>query len=257
MPRTSGTHDGEARSSRSKLPRQHEIVEELLLPQVHNEFFLWEGCSREAKSRLRKAESDEEIFTLVAWIRAFNINEPIYAELCHEFYSTYEFDEVCVDDELQSKKIIKFRLGERAHNLTLMTGYDKIQKNDLWLLSMFDARHQNGYENVAWVIVKWMKRKGAGTQKESQFCCGPPEGTSMQDLYDMMGRMEIRKEAIREIELGSHITGRYSVQGVFEAYGWVYSVPLQGAYHPPGAPILALLMGLRTLLLIDDASHKD
>ncbi|GJV27578.1 hypothetical protein Tco_1384026 [Tanacetum coccineum] len=24
------------------------------------------------------------------------------------------------------------------------TGYDKIQKNDLWLLSMFDARHQNG-----------------------------------------------------------------------------------------------------------------
>ncbi|GJY60831.1 hypothetical protein Tco_0461488 [Tanacetum coccineum] len=23
------------------------------------------------------------------------------------------------------------------------TGYDKIHKNDLWLLSMFDARHQN------------------------------------------------------------------------------------------------------------------
>ncbi|GJQ92460.1 hypothetical protein Tco_0003599 [Tanacetum coccineum] len=52
--------------------------------------------------------------------RAFNINEPIYAELCHEFYSTYEFDEVCADDELQSKKIIKFRLGGRAHSLTLL-----------------------------------------------------------------------------------------------------------------------------------------
>ncbi|GKF57613.1 hypothetical protein Tco_0171150, partial [Tanacetum coccineum] len=37
---------------------------------------------------------------------------------------------------------------------------------------MFDARHQNGYENVAWVIARWMKRKGAGTQKESQICCG-------------------------------------------------------------------------------------
>ncbi|GJX04202.1 ribonuclease H-like domain-containing protein [Tanacetum coccineum] len=171
--------------------------------------------------RLREAGSDEEIFTSVAWIRAFNINEPIYAELCHEFYSTYEFDEVCADDELQSKKIIKFRLGGRAHNLTLLefarrlglyqavkleeegfnvyfegglrnddnfnaqdywlsisrednlglsrshtstirnpilrvihkmityglcqrtTGYDKIQKNDLWLLNMFDARHEN------------------------------------------------------------------------------------------------------------------
>ncbi|GJZ53332.1 hypothetical protein Tco_0608217 [Tanacetum coccineum] len=52
------------------------------------------------------------------------------------------------------------------------TGYDKIQKNDLWLLSMFDARHQNRYANVAWLIARWMKRKGAGTQRESQICCG-------------------------------------------------------------------------------------
>ncbi|GJV38572.1 hypothetical protein Tco_1411049 [Tanacetum coccineum] len=70
--------------------------------------------------RLREAGSDEEIFTSVDWIRAFNINEPIYAELYHEFYPTYEFDKVCADDELQTKKIIKFRLGERAHSLTLL-----------------------------------------------------------------------------------------------------------------------------------------
>ncbi|GKE63784.1 hypothetical protein Tco_1514151, partial [Tanacetum coccineum] len=50
--------------------------------------------------RLREAESEEEIFTSVAWIRAFNINEPIYVKLCHDFYSTYEFDEVCADDKL-------------------------------------------------------------------------------------------------------------------------------------------------------------
>ncbi|GJT15086.1 hypothetical protein Tco_0873792 [Tanacetum coccineum] len=288
--------------------------------------------------RVSEAESDEEIFTSVAWIRAFNINEPIYAELCHEFYSTYEFDEVCADDELQTKKIIKFRLGGRTYSLTLLefarrlglyqaveleedgfnvyfegglrnddnfnaqdywlsisrednlglsrshtstirnpilrvihkmityglcqrtTGYDKVQKNDLWLLSMFDARHQNGYANVAWVIARWMKRKGAGTQKESQICCGQfisklarkcrvltedvvrslsapiycrdldttmlrdltdydgkfiledpqpgvprvgiprPPRASMQDLYDRMGRMEIRQDAIERME---------------------------------------------------------
>ncbi|GKF40079.1 hypothetical protein Tco_0120140 [Tanacetum coccineum] len=73
------------------------------------------GCDGEIddmfRIRLHEVGSDEEIFTLVAWIRAFNINEPIYAELCHEFYSTCEFDEVCADDELQSKKTIKFRLG--------------------------------------------------------------------------------------------------------------------------------------------------
>ncbi|GJT47980.1 hypothetical protein Tco_0974137 [Tanacetum coccineum] len=174
----------------------------------------------------------KEIFTLVAWIRDFNINEPIYAELCHEFYSTYEFDEVCADDELHSKKIIKFRLGGQTHTLTLLkfahrlglyqaveleedgfnvyfhgglhsddnfnatnywlsisreenlslsrshtstiknpilrvihkmityglyqrtTGYDKVKKNDLWLLIMFDARHQNGYANAAWVLTE-------------------------------------------------------------------------------------------------------
>ncbi|GJV14121.1 hypothetical protein Tco_1359444 [Tanacetum coccineum] len=156
---TMGTNDDKARSSRSKLSR-HETIEEVLLSQVYHEFFLWEGCNRDAKSRyytrlvqllprliyspcivnwdvlnrmdcdgeiddmlkirVREAESEEEIFTLVAWIRAFNINEPIYAELCHKFYSTYEFDEVCADDELQTKKIIKFRLGGRAHSLTLL-----------------------------------------------------------------------------------------------------------------------------------------
>ncbi|GJQ96098.1 retrotransposon ORF1 [Tanacetum coccineum] len=57
---TSGTHDGEAGSSRSKRPRQHKTVEELLLPQVHHEFLLWEGCSREAKSSLGDCEIDEE-----------------------------------------------------------------------------------------------------------------------------------------------------------------------------------------------------
>nr|GEW37387.1 hypothetical protein [Tanacetum cinerariifolium] len=215
---TSGTHDEEAGSSRSKRPRQHEIVEEVLLPQVHHEFLLWEGCSLDAKSRyntrlpqllprhiyspciikwdvlnrmgcdgeiddmlrirLHEAGSEEDIFTSAASIRAFNINEPIYAELCHEYYFTYEFNEVCAGDELQSKKIIRFRLGDlrsdehfnaqdywlsisREEHLGLSrsptstirnpflrvihkmityglcqrtTGYDKIHKNDLWLL---------------------------------------------------------------------------------------------------------------------------
>ncbi|GKE05711.1 hypothetical protein Tco_1397729, partial [Tanacetum coccineum] len=104
---TMGTNDDEAGSSRSKRSR-HETVEEVLLPQVHHEFLLLEGCNRDAKSRMdcdgeiddmlkirvREAESEEEIFT--------------------------SFDEVCADDELKSKKIIKFRLGGRAHSLTLL-----------------------------------------------------------------------------------------------------------------------------------------
>ncbi|GJV43369.1 ribonuclease H-like domain-containing protein [Tanacetum coccineum] len=290
--RIMGGNDDEAGSSRSKPSRQYETVEEVLLLQVHHEFLLWEGCNNEAKSRyntklanllprhvyspcvvnwdvlnrigcdgeiddmlrikLREAESNEEIFTSVAWIRAFNIKEPIYSELCREFYSTYEFDEVYADDELQTKKIINFRLGGRAHSLTLLEFARK--------LGLYHAeRHQNGYVNVAWLIARWIKRKGAGTQKESQICYGQfitklarklrvlsdevlrslsaliycrdldtttlrelidfegrlipkdpqpgvprvgilrPLRASMQDLYEMMGNMEIRQGVIERM----------------------------------------------------------
>nr|GEY15994.1 hypothetical protein [Tanacetum cinerariifolium] len=42
---------------------------------------------------------------------------------------------------------------------------------EVWLLKTC-LRHQNGYANMAWLIVRWMKKRGAGTQKESQICCG-------------------------------------------------------------------------------------
>nr|GEZ97550.1 hypothetical protein [Tanacetum cinerariifolium] len=54
-----GGNDAEAGSSRSKRSRQFETVEEVLLPQVHNEFLLWEGCSWDAKSR--QFETVEEV----------------------------------------------------------------------------------------------------------------------------------------------------------------------------------------------------
>ncbi|GKE05303.1 hypothetical protein Tco_1397321 [Tanacetum coccineum] len=49
-----------------------------------------------------------------------DITELQSLELCHEFYSTYEFDKVYANDELQTKKIIKFRLGGIAHSLALL-----------------------------------------------------------------------------------------------------------------------------------------
>ncbi|GJX02867.1 retrotransposon ORF1 [Tanacetum coccineum] len=82
------------------------------------------GCGEEIDGMLRinlcEVRTNEDIFTSVSWIRGFNINEPIYSELCHEYYLTYEFDEVCADDELKTKKIIKFKLGGYAHRLTLL-----------------------------------------------------------------------------------------------------------------------------------------
>ncbi|GJZ25369.1 hypothetical protein Tco_0569622 [Tanacetum coccineum] len=142
----------------------------------------------------------EEIFSSEAWRRAFDINEPIYTELCHEFYSTYEFDEfnfarVCStfglyhSDEVNEKGFnVYFQGGLRgnenfntrdywlsissADELHLTIGYDKVQRNELWLMSMFEAKHQNDYANVAWLMAKWLKRKGVRSQKDSMICCG-------------------------------------------------------------------------------------
>ncbi|GJT14117.1 hypothetical protein Tco_0861159 [Tanacetum coccineum] len=261
------------------------------------------------KISLKEAESGEEIFFFVAWVRAFNIHEPIYPELCREFYATYEFDEVCVDDELQSKKIISFRLGGRAHSLTLLefarrlglhhayeleeegfdtyfqgglrsyekfnareywericidrdlhlsrslityvrfpilgvlhkmityglcqrtTRYEKIQRNDLWLLSIFEARHQNGYANVAWVIAKWIKRKGAGSQKDSQICCS--QFISKIARKSRVLTEEIVRTLINDVlEIAARELQEY--QGIFEHIVRFYNVPLQGDYNPPG-----------------------
>ncbi|GKE35359.1 hypothetical protein Tco_1454681 [Tanacetum coccineum] len=235
--------------------------------------------------KVREAKSGEGIFTFVAWIRVFNINKPIYAKLCHEFYSTYKFDEVCDSDELQTKKIIKFRLGGRAHSLTLLEFacrlglYQAAELNEDEFNVYFEGglrsdenfnaqEHQNGYANVAWLIARWMKKKGAGTKKESQICCGQfitklarktrvltnevirslsapiycrdLDTITLRELIDSEGKLNpedpqpgVPREAIERMEYKqSYHWDMY--QGVFEHMVGVYSVPLQGAYNPPG-----------------------
>ncbi|GJY05245.1 hypothetical protein Tco_0371185 [Tanacetum coccineum] len=120
--------------------------------------------------------------------------EEAMLELCHEFYATYEFEEEVTDEELMSKKLIKFRLCGRAHSLTILKfarrlglyTNDEIQddrfetyfhgglRNDdhFNVNQYWSARNHEGYANVAWLIAKWLKRKGVGTQKESMICCG-------------------------------------------------------------------------------------
>ncbi|GKB23193.1 hypothetical protein Tco_0862594, partial [Tanacetum coccineum] len=173
------------------------------------------GCNGEIddmlRIRLRKAGSDEEIFNSVAWIRAFNINEPIYNELCNEFYSTYEFDEVCADDELQvlTEDVVRSLSAP-------------IYCRDLDTITLRDLINSDGK------LIPKDPQSGV-----PRFGIPRPPGASMQDLYDMMGRMEIRQEAIERMEYRqSYHRDRY--QGVFKHMAGVYSIPMQGAYNPPG-----------------------
>ncbi|GJS66690.1 hypothetical protein Tco_0681254 [Tanacetum coccineum] len=286
MPRTMGGNDVEAGSSRSKRSRQFETMKEVLLPQVHHDFLLWEdilngmGCDGEIDDMLRiklhEADSNEEIFTSVAWIRVFNIKEPIYAKLCHEFYSIYEFDEVCADDELQSKKIIKFRLRGRAHNFTLLEfayrlglyhadeleedGFDvyfqgglrsddNFNAHEYWLsisreenLSL-SRSHASTIRNLILRTPKWVHECGlvdckVDEEKRSWYSKGGDlDTTTLRELINSEGRLIPEDPQPGVPRVGIPRPSRASMHDLYDrmgTYGGVYSVPLQGAYNPPG-----------------------
>ncbi|GJS42381.1 putative reverse transcriptase, RNA-dependent DNA polymerase [Tanacetum coccineum] len=160
-------------------------------------------------------------------------------ELCHEFYSTYEFDKVYADDELQTKKIIKFRLGGRAHNLTLLEfarrlglyHADELEEdgiNGYFEGGLRSDEHFNAHEywksrvltdDVIRSLSALIYYRDLDTtllrdliDSEGRLIPEDPQPgvprvgiprpprASMQDLYYRMGRMEIRQEAIERIE---------------------------------------------------------
>ncbi|GJY90257.1 hypothetical protein Tco_0505453 [Tanacetum coccineum] len=234
MPRSIGTHDDEAGSFslRPKRARITKNMKEALMGCVLHEFLLW-GNYWNVLNTLGCGNAIEDMLEV-------RVNE----------MGSDEFDEAVADDELMTKKEIKFRLCGKAYAMSILdfakrlglytdaeirdygfetyfigglrndddfsvdqywlnisseetltlsrssaktirkpvlnvlqkmityglcqrtTGYDKVHKNELWLLSMFESNYQNGYANVTWLIAKWMKKKGVGTQRESLICCG-------------------------------------------------------------------------------------
>ncbi|GKE13971.1 hypothetical protein Tco_1421548 [Tanacetum coccineum] len=147
-------------SSRPKRARITKNVEEALMGRVLHEFLLWGNCNMTLKNkyntniagnlskqiyspfivdwnvlnllgcdnaiedmlevRVNEMGSNEVLFTSEAWKRAFDINEPIYTELCHEFYATFEFDEVVADDKSMTKKEINIRVCVKAYSMSVL-----------------------------------------------------------------------------------------------------------------------------------------
>ncbi|GJV93094.1 hypothetical protein Tco_1540907 [Tanacetum coccineum] len=187
---------------------------------------------------------------------------------------------VVIDDELMTKKIIKFRLGGRGHTLTLLEfarrlslyhsaeisdeGFEVYFQQGLRSDENFNAReyrlsisseeelhlsrslastirslilrHQNGYTNVAWLIARWLKKKGVGSQRDSMICCGQfitriaRRSGLLADEEGSHGdssRRELERMARKQL----YHTDRYA--GVFKYMVGHYNVPLQGDYAPP------------------------
>lgn len=63
-------------------------------------------------------------------------------------------------------KMIVYLLCQRT------TGFDKIQRMECWLLSLFERKNMGEYANVAWVVAHWLKKKGKGSQSDSELVCG-------------------------------------------------------------------------------------
>nr|GEX31304.1 hypothetical protein [Tanacetum cinerariifolium] len=163
--------------------------------------------------------------------------------------------------------LTRIRLGGRAHRLTLLEfsrrlGLYHVKELDdegfdvCFQGGMFDARHQNGYANVAWLIARWIKRKGAGTERESLIFRGQfitmlarkvrvlsdevlkslsspiyyrdLDTTTLRELIDSEAWRYSRERTYRQ----SYHWDMYP--GVFEHMDGVYNVPLQRAYNPPG-----------------------
>ncbi|GJY52775.1 hypothetical protein Tco_0444439 [Tanacetum coccineum] len=245
---TMRTYDDEAGSSRSKRSRQHETVEEVLLPQVHHEFLLWEGCNKDAKSReiddmlrirLREAGSDEEIFTLVAWIRAFNINEPIYVELCHELglYQAVELEEegfnVYFEGGLRSDEHFNahdYWLSiSREENLGLSRSHTSTIKSLILRIPK--------WVNVAWLIARVLI-EDVVRSLSAPIYCRDLDTTTLRDLIDSEGKLIPEDPQPCVPGVGIPRPSRASMQDlydriVFEHMAGVYSVPLQEAYNPP------------------------
>ncbi|GJS99939.1 reverse transcriptase domain-containing protein [Tanacetum coccineum] len=200
-------------------------------PNAQDIMKLWKrmGCDGEINDmlriRLREAGSNDEIITSVAWFRAFNINEPIYAELCHAFYSTYEFDEVCVDDESQSKKIIKFRLGGRAHSLTLLEFarrlglYQAVELEEEGFNVYFDGEDDWGVD----------RRCG----KEFECSCSDLDTITLRDLIDSNGKLILEDPQPGVPRVGIPRPPRASMQDLYDRMGRM-EIRQEGAYNPPG-----------------------
>ncbi|GJS51372.1 hypothetical protein Tco_0624734 [Tanacetum coccineum] len=141
---------------------------------------------------------NKEIFTYEAWRRAFDIREPIYTKSCHEFFSTYECDEEVNDDELTSKKLIKFRLGGHGHSLNLLE---------------FACPKYERYRSL-----------DATTFREF---IGPNERLIPEDLAPSVPRFAMPRHTRPILKDLSYRMGRMKIQqGVLD-------IPLAGDYAPP------------------------
>nr|GEY22442.1 hypothetical protein [Tanacetum cinerariifolium] len=228
-----GGNDDEAGSSRSKCSRQFETVEEVLLPQVHHEFLLWEGCNKEAKSRLglyHAEELDEEGFDVyfqgcMHSDDHFNAQEYWLSTSREENLSLSKSHTFTIQSLIlrTPKRVCKCGLVDCEVDEEKRSWYSKGESDllDLDTTTLGELIDSEGR------LIPEDPWSGA-----PRVAIPRPPRASTHDLYERMSNMEIRQGAIEWMSYRQSCHWDMYA-GVIKHIAGVYSVPLQGAYNPP------------------------
>ncbi|GJT20561.1 hypothetical protein Tco_0890498, partial [Tanacetum coccineum] len=149
-----------------------------------------------------------------------------------------EFDEVCAADDLKTKKIIKFRLCGRDEHFNAQEYWLSISREENLSLSRSHA-------STIWnpFITRIAKRRNLLSDEvlnslSALIYYRALDTTKLRDLIDYEGRLILEAPEPGVPRVAILRPPRASMQdlyaGVFEHMAEVYSVPLQGAYNPPG-----------------------
>ncbi|GJS08578.1 hypothetical protein Tco_0365374 [Tanacetum coccineum] len=172
-----------------------------------------------ATMRRSLAESNKEIFIYVAWIRAFNIKELIYTELYYELglYHADELEEDGFDVYFQGglRSDEHFNAREywlsisREENLGLSRSHTSTIKSPIlrviYKMITYSLCQRTTGDIDTTTLRELIDSKGRLILEDPQSGVSRvgiprPPRASMQNLYDRMGSMEIRQEAIERME---------------------------------------------------------
>ncbi|GJU95872.1 putative reverse transcriptase domain-containing protein [Tanacetum coccineum] len=192
MEMTLGTHDYKPSSfSPPKRTRQHETVEEAMLPRVHHDFIHWGTSNKAAKTKyntnlarllpkqiyspcivdwgvLNNMGCAEEIKAMLEIKFARRLGLYHAAEISEEGFEVYFQGGLCGDENFNARDYWLSIISEEELHLSRSLA----SSIRCPILSMFEAMHLNGYANVTLLIARWLKRKGVGSQRYSMICCG-------------------------------------------------------------------------------------
>nr|GEW42002.1 hypothetical protein [Tanacetum cinerariifolium] len=164
------------------------------------------------------------------------INEMLKIKLClgYKFYSTYKFDEICVDDKLRSKKIIKFRLYGCAFSWTLQEfakSDEHFNAQEYWLsisqeenLSLSRSHALTIRNPVLRFITKIAKRKnllsdGVVNSLSALIYYRALDTTTLRELIDSEARLipEVPELGVPRFSIPRSL--RVSMQDLYEGTG--------------------------------------